>query len=82
MAQLLVRNVEDFVVSNLRRRAAMHGVSAEEEHRRTLREVLLQPAPNRPSLMDFLLADGGAAPEVELEIDRPTGGDVHRDLSG
>ncbi|MGH7790089.1 MAG: FitA-like ribbon-helix-helix domain-containing protein [Candidatus Binatia bacterium] len=40
MAQLIVRNIEDTVVSELRQRAARRGVSMEEEHRRILREAL------------------------------------------
>jgi plasmid stability protein len=41
MAQLLVRNLDDELVSRLKKRAGGHGVSVEEEHRRILREVLL-----------------------------------------
>jgi plasmid stability protein len=40
MAQLVVRRVEDALVARLRRRAARHGVSMEEEHRRILRDTL------------------------------------------
>ena len=36
MAQLLVRNIPDALVRALKLRAAAHGVSAEEEHRRIL----------------------------------------------
>jgi plasmid stability protein len=43
MAQLLVRNVSDFVVAELKRRAEIHGRSAEAEHRAIL-EASLQPA--------------------------------------
>ena len=41
MAQLVVRKIEESVVARLRRRAARHGVSLEEEHRRILRAALL-----------------------------------------
>ena len=41
MAQLIVRNLEDELVVRLKRRAADHGLSAEEEHRRILRRTLL-----------------------------------------
>jgi antitoxin FitA len=41
MAQLLVRNLEDELVRHLKKRAGEHGISVEEEHRRILREVLL-----------------------------------------
>ncbi|MFT3991878.1 MAG: hypothetical protein QM680_10765 [Luteolibacter sp.] len=40
MAQLLVRNIPDELAKLLKLRAAEHGVSAEEEHRRILREAL------------------------------------------
>ena len=43
MANLIVRNVEDEVVRALKARSGEHGVSAEEEHRRILRQALLQP---------------------------------------
>ncbi len=42
MAQLIVRNLEEKVVAKLRQRAARHGVSTEEEHRRILRAALTQ----------------------------------------
>jgi len=41
VAQLIVRNLEDEVVHRLKQRAAQHGCSAEEEHRRILRRTLL-----------------------------------------
>jgi len=41
MAQLIVRNLEEELVVRLKRRAADHGLSAEEEHRRILRRTLL-----------------------------------------
>jgi plasmid stability protein len=40
MAQLLVRGLGPDLVSRLKKRAAEHGVSAEEEHRRILRAAL------------------------------------------
>jgi plasmid stability protein len=40
VAQLIVRSIEEKVVSELKQRAARHGVSTEEEHRRILREAL------------------------------------------
>lgn len=42
MAQLTVRNVNDQIVRALRQRAAMHGRSAEAEHREILRAALLE----------------------------------------
>jgi len=53
MAQLLVRNIESEVVSELKLRAARHGHSAEEEHRQILRRAL-QPKPGN-SLKELLL---------------------------
>jgi plasmid stability protein len=44
MPQLVVRKIEEAVVARLRRRAARHGVSLEEEHRRILRAALLPEA--------------------------------------
>ena len=43
MANLIVRNVEDEVVQALKEQSGKHGVSAEEEHRRILRQALLKP---------------------------------------
>ncbi|RPJ35588.1 MAG: DNA-binding protein [Verrucomicrobiaceae bacterium] len=40
MPQLLVRNLEEELVRDLKKRAGEHGVSVEEEHRRILREAL------------------------------------------
>lgn len=40
VAQLIVRNLDDDLVRRLKERAAANGVSAEEEHRRILRDAL------------------------------------------
>ncbi len=40
MAQLIVRNLDEDLVRRLKQRAAEHGWSAEEEHRRILRDAL------------------------------------------
>ena len=45
MAQLVVRNLEDDVKAKLRRRAAAHGYSMEEEVRGILRDAVRQPTP-------------------------------------
>jgi plasmid stability protein len=42
MAQLLVRGLEVDLVKRLKVRASENGVSAEEEHRRILREALTE----------------------------------------
>ena len=54
MANLLVRNVEDKIVSALKARSGRHGISAEEEHRRILRSALLKP--RKKSFSEALLA--------------------------
>jgi plasmid stability protein len=53
MAQLIVRNLEEELVTALRKRAADHGHSAEEEHRQILREAL-RGKPSRGSLKELL----------------------------
>ena len=53
MAQLLVRGIDSEIVRALKVRAARHGHSAEEEHRRILRAAL---EPAGESLKDLLLA--------------------------
>lgn len=71
MAQLLVRDIDEALVLKLKRHAVAHGVSAEEEHRRILKEALLKPQSATPSLIEFLLSpQGEVAPEVELELPR------------
>lgn len=71
MGQLLVRDIDDSLVRKLKRRARAHGVSAEEEHRRILKEKLSRPVKGKPSLMGFLLSeDGVVEPEVDLDLGR------------
>jgi plasmid stability protein len=53
--QLIVRNLEEEVVRELKLRAARHGRSAEAEHREILRQALL-PLDERKPLKDLLLA--------------------------
>ena len=53
MAQLLVRNLEDAVVAELKKRAARSGRSVEAEHREILRSALCRGA-RRQSLKDLL----------------------------
>lgn len=54
MAQLIVRNLEEGLVRELKIRAARHGRSAEAEHREILRAAL-EPRRSGPSLKDLLL---------------------------
>jgi plasmid stability protein len=56
MSQLVVRNLEAGLIQRLKQRAAEHGVSAEEEHRRILRHALLEPEDDFPDLKALLLA--------------------------
>ena len=43
VAQLMVRNVNDAVVRELKKRAARRNHSAEQEHREILEQALLRP---------------------------------------
>ena len=71
MAQLLVRGIESDVVRELKLRAARNGTSAEEEHRRILREALGVKPPPR-TLKDLLLEipDVGEDADFERSPDR------------
>lgn len=71
MAQLVVRKIEESVVARLRRRAARHGVSVEEEHRRILRTALSADGGNRMlTLKEYLMEmpSGGD----DAAFDRPS----------
>jgi len=72
MAQLIVRNLDDEIVTRLRQRAAQHRRSTEAEHREILRQSLL-PASSRRSLKEHLLAmpDVGTDKDFERAPDRP-----------
>ncbi len=52
MAQLVVRNLPDDIVKELKRRAAKHHRSAEQEHREILQAALR--GPRRRSLAEVL----------------------------
>ena len=52
---MIVRNLEEELVRELRLRAARHGRSAEAEHREILREALLPREP-KMSFKELLLA--------------------------
>ena len=69
MPQLLVRDIPASLVQKLKHRAVEHGVSAEEEHRRILREALSAKPKRERSLMDFLTSTE-VLPDVELDIER------------
>jgi len=63
MAQLVVRNVDDAVVRQLKKRAARRNHSAEQEHRDILERALLRP--RRRSLAEVL----GAMPDIGEDAD-------------
>jgi plasmid stability protein len=50
MAQLIVRNIDDYVKSGLKARASLNGWSMEEEVRQILRQALNEPAQARAKL--------------------------------
>lgn len=60
MAQLLVRNIPEALAKKLKQRAVEHGVSAEEEHRRILREALGrdEKTANNARVLSLLQMDG------------------------
>ena len=75
MAQLIVRNLEDEIVHQLKLRAAQHGRSAEAEHREILRGALIA-ALTGESLKEMLLA----MPSVGTDADFARPEDIGREL--
>ena len=74
MAQLLVRNIPDELAKKLKIRAAEHGISAEEEHRRILQEALapaVAEKAKKPNLFEHIMELGKIAPDFEFGTDRP-----------
>ena len=71
-AQLIVRNLDEEVVTRLRRRAAEHRRSMEAEHRQILRDELLTASRRRRSLKACLLAmpDVGRDEDFARRADR------------
>ncbi len=72
MAQLIVRNVDEDLVRRLKRRAAEHGRSTEEEHRQVLRSAL-----RSGGLIDRL----AQMPEVGTDIDFERARELPRPIS-
>ena len=68
MPQLIVRQLDNAVVTRLRRRAAAEGVSVEEAHRRVLRQALFGETtpPARKNFIEYLRA----MPDVDLPLAR------------
>lgn len=75
MGQLLVRGIDDEIVQRLKLRAARNGNSAEEEHRRILREVL--EADRSPRKLKDLLLE---IPDVGDDADFERSGDRGRSV--
>ena len=75
MPQLLVRQIDEKVVWKLKERAGQHGVSMEEEHRRILREALIEGSKKRPSFKEYLLSMPNVGEDEDFErrpqIERP-----------
>jgi len=72
--QLIVRNLEEEVVHELKVRAARNGRSAEAEHREILRQAL--STRSKPSLRDLLLAIPSVGEDSDFERDRDLGRSV------
>jgi plasmid stability protein len=68
MGQLIVRNLDDRLIKRLKERAAAHGRSAEEEHRR-----ILQSALQSEGLANHLMAipEVGDDDDFERQADLP-----------
>ena len=75
MTQLIVRNLEEEVVRELKLRAARHGRSAEAEHREILRQVLLGKKKKR-ALKDVLQAMPSVGEDTDFERIPDPGRDV------
>ncbi|HEX9407825.1 MAG TPA: DNA-binding protein [Thermoanaerobaculia bacterium] len=72
MGQLIVRNVDDKLIRELKIRAAEKRRSAEAEHREILRKALSRKNPNK-TLKDVLLEMPGGVRDVDLERRRDRG---------
>ena len=72
MAQLIVRNLDEEIVTRLRQRAAKHRRSTEAEHREILRHALV-PSRSQASLKEHLMAmpDVGTDEDFERPPDKP-----------
>jgi antitoxin FitA len=65
MANLIVRNIDESIVKALKKRASLHGISAEAEHRKILEQVLLQP--KRKSFAEVLMQIPDAGNDSDFE---------------
>jgi plasmid stability protein len=58
-------------VQELNLRAATHGISSEEEHRRILGEILLKPLDVKPSLIYYLISqESEVEPGIDFDLTR------------
>jgi antitoxin FitA len=75
MAQLIVRNLDDDLVTRLNRRAAANGRSAEEEHRQLLRTAVRQDG-FVDALLSMPTVDGDDTTDSDFDRSREMPGDV------
>ena len=66
---LVVRNVEEDITLALKKRAALHGRSAEAEHREILKQALHRP--KRRSFADALLSMPDVGTDADFVSSRP-----------
>lgn len=80
MSQLVVRNIEPEIVEALRQRAAAANISAEEQHRRLLREALARP--RKLTFVEALMTmpQGGRDEDFERNYDQTMRPDPLADL--
>jgi len=65
VATLIVRNLDQDIVNQLKRRAAQHGRSAEAEHRELLKRALLKPP--RKNFAEVLATMPNAGKDEDFE---------------
>lgn len=75
MAQLIVRNIDEDIVLALKERAGRRGHSAEEEHRRILREALISDAVD-PKAILLAMPDVGSDSDFERVPGEPRAVDL------
>ena len=68
MGQLLVRDLDDEVVAELKRQAAANGRSAEAEHREILRYHLLADRVSRRTFKEVLAAMPDAGVDSDFDV--------------
>lgn len=70
MSQLVVRNIEPEIVEALRQRAAAANISAEEQHRRLLREALARPRKLTFEELILSMPQGGRDEDFERDYEQ------------